>query len=131
MASPENTPVPIGMPNPNLTISYADGLRYAQYRLKLFSRGDLKPFCETQELPYTTIVNLKNGTLKSEEIRLVQRLLRSLAVPLNTIRIAPDSKIQRFLFPDQLAFDTFQSQLRYFDSGVSLLERPADEQSQN
>lgn len=131
MASPENTATPVSFPDLGLTITYADGLRYAQYRLKMFGRGDLKPFCETQELPYTTIVNLKNGTLKTEEIRLVQRLLRSLDVPLEIIRIAPDHKTHRFLFPTQATFDTFQSQLKCFDSGVSPLERPADEHSQN
>jgi hypothetical protein len=46
-------------------------------------------------LPYTTIVNLKNGTLKTEEIR----LLLCLAVPLDVIRVGPDHQTHRLLFP--------------------------------
>ncbi|MBC6992515.1 hypothetical protein [Hymenobacter sp. BT491] len=124
-------PAPVGFPDPSLTIPYADGLRYAQYRLKMFGRGDLKPFCQRQALPYTTVVNLKNGTLKSEEIRLVQRLLRSLAVPVEIIRLAPDHKTHRFLFPTPAALGTFQRQLKGFDSGVSPLDQTTDEPSPN
>jgi len=114
-----------------LTITYEDGLRYSAYRLKMFGRGELKPFCEARGLPYTTIVNLKNGNLKTEELRLVLRLLRNLDVPVELIRIAPDSNVHRFLFPSPELLATFQAQLKCFDSGVSPLEKGEAEQSKD
>ena len=131
MNSEDNVLPPVSFPDLDLTITYEDGLRYCAYRLKMFGRGELKPFCEARSLPYTTIVNLKNGNLKTEEIRLVLRLLRNLDVPVELIRIAPDSSIHRFLFPNQELLDTFRAQLKCFDGGVSPLEKSKHEQSKS
>jgi hypothetical protein len=122
MTPPDNSPAPLGLPNLALSIPYAEGLRYAQYRLKMFGRGDLKPFCVLHELPYTTIVNLKNGNLKTEEPRLLQRVLRSLDVATEIVRNPLEAKKQRMLFPSQEALVTFLDQLKSFDSGRASLD---------
>ncbi|GAB2469832.1 hypothetical protein GCM10011375_40480 [Hymenobacter qilianensis] len=131
MYSEDNTIPPLGEPDLDLTITYEDGLRYAAYRLKMFGRGELKPFCDARGLPYTTLVNLKNGNLKTEEIRLVLRLLRHLDVPVELTRIAPDSNIHRFVFPNRELLDKFQATLKCFDGGVSPLEKSKHEQSKS
>ncbi len=118
MVSSENVAAPLGFPDLSLSLPYADCLRYAQFRLKMIGRGDLKPHCELHDLPYTTIVNLKNGNLKTEEPRLLQRLLRSIDVPIELVRVPADTKSQRFLFPTQQALTTFQEQLECFDKGT-------------
>ncbi|RZK33283.1 MAG: hypothetical protein EOO61_15585 [Hymenobacter sp.] len=122
MIPSDNSAAPLGFPDLTLSIPYSDGLRYAQFRLKMLGRGDLKPFCVTHELPYTTVVNLKNGTLKNEEPRLLQRTLRSLSVITELVRSPLDAKMPRFLFPSQETLDTFNAQLKCFDSGTTPLE---------
>lgn len=109
---------PLGFPDLNLTVPYADVLRYAQFRLLMLPKGELKSFCEQHELPYTSIVGLKNNSLKRDEPRLLQRLLRNLDVATELIRIPPNSESPRFLFPSQEALTTFQKQLKCFDSGT-------------
>lgn len=107
---------PLPFPDLRLLITYPEALYYVQCRLRMFSRGDLKPFCETQGFTYPLIVNLKNGTLKREEPRLLQRLLRSLAVPTELIRYPPDCSSDSFLLPDAAALATFQDQVAFFKS---------------
>lgn len=119
MALSEHTPAPLGFPDLSLSITYTDGLRYAQSRLQMIGRGELKPFCETHDLPYTTIVNLKNGKLKTEEPRLLQRVLRSLDTPTELLGHPPGSKTQRFLFSSEEALATFLHQLQSFTSTTS------------
>ncbi|WP_345237599.1 hypothetical protein [Hymenobacter saemangeumensis] len=109
---------PLGFPDLTLSVPYADVLRYAQFRLLMLPKGELKSFCEQHELPYTSIVGLKNSSLKREEPRLLQRLLRHLDVATELIRIPPNSVSPRFLFPSQEALTTFQKQLKCFDSGT-------------
>ena len=122
MVLSQNNFTPIEIPDLNLTLPYADCLRYVQYRLKMFGRGDLKPFCESHSLPYTTVINLKNDKLRGEEARLVQRLLRHLSFATTLVRIPPSSKSQRFLFGSQQERDTFKQQLAGFASSPILPE---------
>lgn len=105
--------VPLALPNASLSVSYEDGLRYAQGRLNMIGSGGLKPFCESQQLTYTTVVGLKNNTLKRKEPRFLQRLLRSLAVPTELFQYPPNSNIHRFMLTDAEALATFQQQLAY------------------
>lgn len=105
---------PLGFPDFSLSVPYADALYYVQRRLGMFGRGDLKPFCEAQQLTYTNVVGLKNGTSKRQEPRLVQRLLRSFDVPAEVLRFPPDSPGGSFLLPDAGTLATFQSQVAYF-----------------
>ena len=107
---PEVAPLPF--PNLSLTVSYAEALSYAQGRLKMLGSGGLKPFCETHLLTYTNVINLKNGKLKREEPRLVQRLLSTLAVPTELLHYPP-GKTPCFLLPDAEALATFQMQLQF------------------
>ncbi|QNE42275.1 hypothetical protein F1C16_21860 (plasmid) [Hymenobacter sp. NBH84] len=109
---------PLGFPDLQLSVPYADVLRYAQFRLLMLPKGELKSFCDQHDLPYTSIVGLKNNSLKREEPRLLQRLLRSLAVTTELIRIPPNSVSPRFLFASSEDLSTFQKQLKCFDSGT-------------
>ncbi|GGG59453.1 hypothetical protein [Hymenobacter glacieicola] len=108
---PEVAPLPF--PDLSLTVSYSEALSYAQGRLKMLGSGGLKPFCETHQLTYTNVINLKNGKLKREEPRLVQRLLGTLAVPTELLHYPLGSKTPCFLLPDAEALATFQSQLQF------------------
>ena len=87
----------------------------------MLAKGELKSFCDQHELPYTSIVGLKNNSLKREEPRLLQRLLRNLDVATELIRIPPNSVTPRFLFPNLEALTTFKAQLKCFDSGAPTL----------
>ena len=107
---------PLSFPDLTLIVPYAEALYYVQRRLGMLGRGDLKPFCETRQFNYTNVVGLKNGTLKREEPRLVQRLLRSFNVPAELLRYPPQSPSGSFLLPDAGALATFQSQIAYFKS---------------
>lgn len=55
---------PLTLPDLNLSVSYEDALHYAQGRLRMFGSGNIKPFCEAQQLTYTNVIGLKNNTLK-------------------------------------------------------------------
>jgi hypothetical protein len=111
---PEAAPLPF--PDLSLTVSYADALLYAQGRLKMLGSGELKPFCETHQLTYTNIVNLKNGKLKRDEPRLVQRVLGSLGITAQLLRFPPTSKTPCFVLPDAEALASFQAQLHFLSA---------------
>lgn len=106
----------LSFPDFTLMVGYAEALAYVQGRLAMFGWGDLKPFCEAQKFTYTNIVGLKNGTLKREEPRLVQRVLLSLSVPTELIRFPPDSPSASFLLSDAAALVTFQAQVAFFQA---------------
>ena len=72
MIPSENVAAPLSFPDLKLSVPYMDALRYAQFRLQMLGRGSLKEFCERHELAYTSIVGLKNNSLKREEPRLLQ-----------------------------------------------------------
>ena len=111
MASSDTKATPLGFPDPALSVSYQEALDYAQLRLNMLGHGSLKPFCEQHKLPYPTIINLKNDKLKTEQPRVLQRLLTGLGVLSELIRHPPKSKEQRFLFPNHAALVSFQHQL--------------------
>ncbi|QKG55033.1 hypothetical protein [Hymenobacter sp. BRD67] len=96
-----------------MTVSYADTLLYAQGRLKMLGNGELKPFCEAHQLTYTNVVNLKNGKLKRDEPRLVQRVLASLGIPAQLLRFPLTGKTTWFVLPDAQALASFQTQLTF------------------
>ncbi|MDU0372340.1 hypothetical protein ACFST9_13610 [Hymenobacter monticola] len=108
--------VPLPFPDLSLTVSYADALLYGQARLKMLGSGELKPFCETHQLTYTNIVNLKNGKLKREEPRLLQRVLSSLGLPAQQLRFPLTSKTMWFVLPNAQALASFQAQLHFLTS---------------
>ena len=109
--SPKVAPLPF--PNLSLTVSYSQALCYAQVRLKLLGNGELKSFCESHQLTYTNVVNLKNGKLKREEPRLVKRLLGTLDMPTELLQYPLNSKTPCFLLPDASALATFQAHLHF------------------
>lgn len=112
----EESRAPQRFPDLHLLISYHEALYYAQGRLAMFGQGEVKPFCAARGLPYTTIINLKNGKLKREEPRLLQRLLRHLAVPTELIRYPPASASDSFLLADAAALAALQARVAFFKS---------------
>lgn len=108
MSAPEKSAVAQSFPDFTLTISYAQGLLYAQLRLRLFAHGGIRRFCQEHQLPYTTIINLKNDRLPEQQPLLLQRLLRSLDIVAEPLRQGKD---QYFLLPSKEALTTFEQQL--------------------
>ncbi|RSK24914.1 hypothetical protein [Hymenobacter metallilatus] len=104
---------PLPFPDLQLTVTYAEALCYAQGRLKMLGNGGLKPFCAAHQLTYPNIINLKNGKLKREEPRLLQRLLGCLAVPTELLHYPLASKTPCFLLPDAEALAKFREQLHF------------------
>lgn len=104
---------PLALPNVNLSVSYEDALHYAQGRLKMLGSGNVKSFCDAQQLTYTNVVGLKNNTLKGPQPRFLQRVLSCLAVPTVLLQYPPASKTHRFVLPSPEALTTFQEQLAY------------------
>jgi hypothetical protein len=119
MIPSDNVAAPLGFPDLTLAVSYADSLRYAQFRLKMIPRGELNGFCTEHDLPYTTVVNLKNNKQQKEGAHLLQRVLRSLSVETRLVSIPPDSSTSQhyYLFPNPEALATFRAQLSSIDSG--------------
>lgn len=107
---------PLPFPNLSLIVSYPKALSYVQGRLRILGIGGLKPFCAKHQLTYTNVINLKNGKLKREEPRLVQRLLGTLAVPTELLHFPLGSKTPCFLLPDAEALTEFHSQLQILSS---------------
>ncbi|MFB9865673.1 hypothetical protein [Rufibacter immobilis] len=116
----------LGFPDPKLFVLYADVLRYIQYRLKVLGHGQLKAFCEQNAFPYTTVVNLKNGTLKRKEHRLLQRLLAALSFETiasqNPLASGEEDRYV-FLFPGPQELQQFKDQLTYIDGSAKNLPR--------
>lgn len=107
---------PLTLPNLNLSVPYDDALQYAQGRLKMIGSGNVKAFCEAQQLTYTNVVGLKNNTLKGPQPRFLHRLLRCLAIPTELLQYPPASKAHRFVLPSAEALAAFQEQLAYLTS---------------
>ena len=120
MTSFDNVAGPLGFPNLLLAVSYADSLRYAQFRLQMIPRGDLNSFCAHHQLPYTTVVNLKNNKQQKEGAHFLQRVLRSLGVNTELVNIPPKGNTKYFLLPTPEALATFRDQLKSFDEGTLL-----------
>lgn len=122
--SANDTVQPLEFPDPNLFISYTDALRYVQYRLKVLGHGQLKLFCKQHLFPYTTIVNLKNGTYKRKEQRLLQKILAALSFETiasqNPLATGEDDRYL-FLFPGQDELQKFKEQLAYIDRQTNAL----------
>ncbi|MGI4735307.1 MAG: hypothetical protein ACRYG7_09030 [Janthinobacterium lividum] len=107
---------PLPFPDLSLVVPYPEALSYAQHRLKMLGSGEAKPFCVAHGLPYSTIINLKNGRLPKEQPRLLQKLLASLDVRAELIRFPPERPLPQFLLPDATELATFRQQLAYFKS---------------
>jgi hypothetical protein len=104
---------PLTLPNVSLSVPYEDALHYAQGRLKMLGSGNVKSFCEAQQLTYTNVVGLKNNTLKGPQPRFLHRLLGCLAMPTSLLQYPPGSKTHRFVLPSAEALVAFQEQLAY------------------
>ncbi len=109
---------PLGFPDPALSVLYTDVLRYIQYRLKVLGHGQLKVFCKQYLFSYTTVVNLKNGTTKRKEHRLLQKILAALSFETtasqNPMAADEDSRYL-YLFAGQESLQKFKEQLAYID----------------
>jgi hypothetical protein len=118
MVPSDHVSAPLGFPDLSLSAPYADCLRYVQYRLKAIAQGDLTPFCNQHGLTYTNVVNLKNGKLKRDEPRLVQRVLRALGVPTDIVRIDIGSGANQYVFGSSELLAQFREQLAFFDTAA-------------
>ncbi|GAC1601778.1 MAG: hypothetical protein NVS3B25_29840 [Hymenobacter sp.] len=99
-----------------MSAPYGECLRYVQYRLKAIAQGDLTPFCNQHGLTYTNVVNLKNGKLKRDEPRLVQRVLRALGVSTDIVRIDIGSGANQYVFGSAELLAQFREQLAFLDA---------------
>lgn len=116
MVPSDHVTAPLGFPDLSLSVSYSECLRYVQFRLKALGQGELTGFCAQHGLTYTNVVNLKNGKLKRDEPRLVQRVLRALGVPTEIVRIDIGTGANQYVFPSAEVLAQFQQQLAFFDA---------------
>jgi len=109
---------PWGFPNPELTVKYTEVLRYIQYRWKVLGHGQLKAFCNQFKFSYNTVVNLKNGTTKRIEHRLLQKVMSALSfettASLNPLATSDEDKYF-YLFAEKETLAKFKEQLAYID----------------
>ncbi|MCC3160135.1 hypothetical protein LJ737_23065 [Hymenobacter sp. 15J16-1T3B] len=63
-------------------------------------------------------MNLKNGKLKRDEPRLVQRVLRALGVPTDIVRIDIGSGANQYVFGSAELLAQFREQLAFFDAAA-------------
>jgi hypothetical protein len=105
--------MPLTLPDLRLSVPYDDALHYAQGRLKMLGSGNLKSFCDAQQLTYTNVVGLKNNTLKGPQPRFLQRVLNCLALPTELLQYPPGSKTHCFVLPSAEALAAFQQQLAF------------------
>jgi hypothetical protein len=116
MVPSDHVTSPLGFPDLSLSVPYTDSLRYVQFRLKALGQGELTSFCAQHGLTYTNVVNLKNGKLKRDEPRLVQRVLRALGVPTEIVRIDIGTGANQYVFPSAEVLAQFREQLAFFDA---------------
>ncbi|UOQ75245.1 hypothetical protein [Hymenobacter cellulosilyticus] len=114
----------MGFPDLSLSAPYRECLRYVQFRLKAIAQGDLTSFCAQHGLTYTNVVNLKNGKLKRDEPRLVQRVLRALGVPTEIVRIDIGSGANQYVFGSSELLAQFREQLAFFDAAAQRAGSP-------
>ena len=114
----------LGFPDLSLSAPYGECLRYVQYRLKAIAQGDLTPFCNQHGLTYTNVVNLKNGKLKRDEPRLVQRVLRALGVSTDIVRIDIGSGANQYVFGSAELLTQFREQLVFLDAAAQRAGTP-------
>jgi hypothetical protein len=124
MLSPDHAAAPLGFPDLSLSAPYAECLRYVQHRLKAIGQGELTSFCTQHGLTYTNVVNLKNGKLKRDEPRLVQRVLRALGVPTEIVRIDIGTGANQYVFPTQDLLTKFREQLAFFEATAQRAASP-------
>ena len=118
MVPSDRVSAPLGFPDLSLSAPYTECLRYVQYRLKAIAQGDLTPFCNQHGLTYTNVVNLKNGKLKRDEPRLVQKVLRAMGVPLEIVRIDIGSGANQYVFGSAELLTQFREQLAFLDAAA-------------
>jgi hypothetical protein len=118
MVPSDHVTAPLGFPDLSLSVPYNDTLRYVQFRLKALGQGELTGFCAQHGLTYTNVVNLKNGKLKRDEPRLVQRVLRALGVPTEIVRIDIGTGANQYIFPSAEVLAQFHQQLAFFDAAA-------------
>lgn len=124
MVPSDHDSAPLGFPDLSLSAPYGECLRYVQYRLKAIAQGDLTPFCNQLGLTYTNVVNLKNGKLKRDEPRLVQRVLRALGVPTEIVRIDIGSGANQYVFGSAVLLTQFREQLAFLDAAAQRAGTP-------
>ncbi|MBC6609057.1 hypothetical protein H8B13_19720 [Hymenobacter sp. BT188] len=124
MSVSDPTSTPLGFPDLSLSAPYGECLRYVQYRLKAIAQGDLTTFCTQHGLTYTNVVNLKNGKLKRDEPRLVQRVLRALGVATEMVRIDIGSGANQYVFGSAEQLTQFREQLAFFDAAAQRAGSP-------
>jgi hypothetical protein len=118
MVPSDHVSAPLGFPDLSLSAPYSECLRYVQYRLKALAQGDLTPFCNQHGLTYTNVVNLKNGKLKRDEPRLVQKVLRALGLPTEIVRIDIGSGANQYVFGSAELLAQFREQLAFLDTAA-------------
>ncbi|MCB2380334.1 hypothetical protein LGH70_22270 [Hymenobacter sp. BT635] len=118
MSSSDHLSAPLGFPDLSLSAPYTECLRYVQFRLKALPQGDLTAFCAQHGLTYTNVVNLKNGKLKRDEPRLVQKVLRALGVSTEIVRIDIGSGANQYVFGTSELLTQFREQLAFFDGAA-------------
>ncbi|RSK38934.1 hypothetical protein [Hymenobacter perfusus] len=118
MSSSDHLSAPLGFPDLSLSAPYTECLRYVQFRLKALPQGDLTSFCAQHGLTYTNVVNLKNGKLKRDEPRLVQKVLRALGVSTEIVRIDIGSGANQYVFGTSELLTQFREQLAFFDGAA-------------
>ncbi|UOQ75266.1 DUF3991 domain-containing protein [Hymenobacter cellulosilyticus] len=69
-------------------------------------------------------MNLKNGKLKRDEPRLVQRVLRALGVPTEIVRIDIGSGANQYVFGSSELLAQFREQLAFFDAAAQRAGSP-------
>ncbi|WBA44294.1 hypothetical protein [Hymenobacter canadensis] len=124
MSSSDHPATPLGFPDLSLSAPYSECLRYVQFRLKALPQGDLTAFCAQHGLTYTNVVNLKNGKLKRDEPRLVQKVLRALGVPTEIVRIDIGSGANQYVFGSAELLAQFHGQLVFFDAAAQRASSP-------
>jgi hypothetical protein len=124
MVPSDHVSAPFGFPDLSLSAPYSECLRYLQYRLKAIAQGGLTPFCNQHGLTYTNVVNLKNGKLKRDEPRLVQRVLRALGVPTEIVRIDIGSSANQYVFGSAEILAQFRQQLAFLDAAAQRAGSP-------
>ena len=124
MVPSDHVSAPLGFPDLSLSAPYSECLRYVQFRLKAIAQGDLTSFCAQHGLTYTNVVNLKNGKLKRDEPRLVQKVLRALGVPTEIVRIDIGSGANQYVFGSAELLAQFREQLAFFDAAAQRAGSP-------
>ena len=119
------TPFNRAYPNPELTVDYAEALRFVQLAFKRFPHGQLKKWAGDHGFNYPTLISLRNNTLRRPAPLQVQKILGELKFITEVITVSrAGTSTHEFVFQGMEDLTQFHHQLKEYADTIPTPSRP-------